>query len=305
MAESPQAVIFNVQRFSIHDGPGIRTTVFFKGCPLRCRWCQNPESLRPQPELAFYRDRCRDLGECISGCPRGALRRGPERVDRDLCDACGDCVSRCPHGALKVVGRQVSLEELVGEVLRDEPFYRATGGGVTLSGGEATLQLEFVAALARRLGGHGVGVGLQTCGVFSWQAFAPHVPLFEFIHYDLKVMDRDAHRELAGGDNRGILENARHLVAAGAPVVFRLPVVPGFTDARANLEEVAAFLRELGVEHLHLLPYHAMGEIKSARLGWTLPPLEIADELPVEESVRRAVELLGAQGVTAERFEER
>ncbi len=304
MDRATEAVVFNVQRFSIHDGPGIRTTVFFKGCPLRCQWCQNPESLRPDPELMFFSDRCRSVGDCVAACPESALRAGPEHLYRDLCTACGDCVGACPYGALEVVGRRVGLDDLLAEVLRDRSFFRSTGGGVTLSGGEATLQMEFVAAFARRLRDSGVGVALQTCGVFRWEAFEPHLPLFELVQFDLKVADRAAHKEVTGGDNRVILENARRLVEANAPVVFRMPLVPGFTDTTENLDGVAEFLRELGVERLTLLPYHAMGEVKSARLGWPLPSLGLSERMLSEESWQRAAVALDRQGVAARRVEE-
>jgi len=304
MERALEAVVFNVQRFSVHDGPGIRTTVFFKGCPLQCRWCQNPESLRPDPELAFFRDRCRGARLCVPACPTDALRSGPERLHRELCEVCGDCVPVCPYGALEVVGRRVGLDELVAEVVRDLPFFRSSGGGVTLSGGEATLQLEFVVAFAGRLREAGVGVALQTCGVFRWDSIAPHLPLFELVHYDLKVMDRNAHKELTGGDNRVILENARRLVEAQAPVVFRMPLVPGLTDTPANLEQVASFLGELGVGSLTLLPYHAMGEIKSERLGWPLPALGLDTRVLSDDDWSRAAAALDRHGVAAMRAED-
>ena len=300
---APQALIFNIQRFCLHDGPGIRSTVFFKGCPLRCAWCQNPESLRSRAELAFYADRCRSTADCVRACPRDALRLDGQRVDRERCDACGECVGACPFGALQVVGRRISLDDLLRELLRDEPFYRATGGGLTLSGGEATLQLEFVAALARCCRQAGVGVGLQTCGLFRWEAFEPHLPRFEFIHYDLKVMDPDRHRGLTGGDNHTILANARRLVDAGAAVSFRMPLVPGLTDGEANVRSVAAFLRGLDVKAIHLLPYHAMGAVKNARIGAPLAPLELPEGRPGESGLERTMELFRTEGIAARCFE--
>lgn len=282
----PEALIFNVQRFSLHDGPGIRTTVFFKGCPLRCRWCQNPESFRREPEIAFARERCRSEGECFSACPRNALGPDERRVVRESCDACGLCVPVCAHGALQVVGRSVSVDGLIEEVSRDLPFYRASGGGVTLSGGEPTLQMEFVKAFARRGHERGIPVGLQTCGLFRWSDFEP---LFDFIHFDLKVIDPARHHALTGGDNRAIIENARRLVSTGAPVVFRSVAVPGLTDDEANLKGIAAFLRELGVASLQLLRYHAMGEAKLERIGRPIPPLGIRDG---DRSYERAVAIL-------------
>ncbi len=294
---SPRATIFNLQRFSIHDGPGIRTTVFFKGCPLRCRWCQNPESLSPRPELAFYADRCRARGDCLSACPHGALHPGADRIDRERCDGCGDCVAHCSLGALQRVGREVELDELVAELLRDRPFYAASGGGVTLSGGEATGQLDFVAALCAELDQAGVGVALQSCGAFRWDRFAPLLGRFELIQYDLKLIDPAEHRRLTGADNRTILDNARRLVEAAAPVSFRMPIVPDHTDSDANLDAVAEFLVGLGVTELHLLRYHPMGEVKSQRLGWPLPALPRGDGATADQRLARAANRLRARGL--------
>jgi len=262
-----EGLIFDVQRFSVHDGPGIRTTVFFKGCPLQCRWCHNPESIRPAPEVLFYADRCVESGSCLPVCPRGALVPGNVRVDRDACDGCGLCDDACPFGALKVAGRKVSVDALLEEVLRDRPFYAVSGGGVTLSGGEPTLQLEFALAFARACRAAGVGVGMQTCGAFSWDRVEPHLGLFAFIHFDLKVVASDRHRQLCGADNRVILKNARNLVEIGAPVQFRMPIIPDHTDDDANLRAVAGLLSGLGVDGIRLLRYHAMGEAKLPRLG--------------------------------------
>ncbi len=294
MPDSPRALIFNVQRFSLHDGPGIRTTVFFKGCPLRCRWCQNPESFRREPEIAFAADRCRGTGECLAACPRDALRQGEGRVVRENCDACGLCVPACAYGALHIIGRSIPVDELLEQVSRDLPFYRASGGGVTLSGGEPTLQMEFVGAFARDCREHGISVGLQTCGLFRWEDFEPFRREFDFIHFDLKAIDPARHRDLTGGDNRPILHNARRLVSTGAPVIFRSLVVPGLTDDETNLKGIAAFLQELGVSSLRLLRYHAMGEAKLPRIGRPMPPLGIRDG---EGSFTRATEILRREGI--------
>ncbi len=313
MSSMPQALIFNVQRFSVHDGPGIRTTVFFKGCPLRCRWCQNPESLSRGPELAFYAERCQATGDCVAACPREALRAGDERVVRRSCDACGECVEHCPYGALRVIGRTVSLDDLVAEVVRDRPFYRSSGGGVTLSGGEATQQTAFIVAFAARCRELGIGVVLQTCGAFGWQSLASHIERFELIHFDLKVMDSEVHRRLTGAGNRTILGNARRLVAAGAPVRFRMPVIPEHTDDEPNLRRIAAFLTGLGVRDLELLAYHRAGEVKSARLGWPLPSLGCSPCPPPGErhvppsgaraSLERAAAVLTREGIVVDHAE--
>lgn len=230
----------------------------------------------------------------------GARARGTPpapTLDRSRCDACGRCEPACPYGALRVVGRDVAVEDLADEVARDRPFFEASGGGATLSGGEPTSQLEAMAALARALRARGIPAGLQTCGAFRWEAFAPHVGLFDFIHFDVKLADEDEHRRLTGAGNAAIVENARRLVAAGAPVRFRLPVVPGLTDTAANLAGVAALLRDLGAARLHLLGYHAMGEAKLARVGSPRPPFEAPGEPPLEARVARAAATLRAAGL--------
>ena len=194
---------------------------------------------------------------------------------RDQCDACGACVSACPNGALRIIGRSVTADELFAEVARDQPFFRSSGGGVTVSGGEPTLQMNLVAALARRCREQGIGVGLQTCGAFAWERFAAHLSLFDFIHFDLKVIDGERHQAVTGADNRKILENARRLTEVGAAVLFRVPLVPRYTDDEANLAAIAAFVRELGVKRLHALRYHALGETKLAAIGSSLSPLDL------------------------------
>lgn len=289
-------LIFDVQRFSVHDGPGIRTTVFFKGCPLRCPWCQNPESLKPHAEIAFYADRCRSTGDCMTACPRAALLRGADRIVRERCDACGLCVPACAFGALQKVGRSVSVDALLHEVLRDQPFYGSSGGGVTLSGGEATMQMEFAGAFAQRCREIGLGVGLQTCGAFRWEAFKPYLPAFEFIHFDLKLMDPEAHRAIIGAENHTILANAVRLLNAGAPILFRMPVIPGYTDTKENLHDVATFLHEHRVRRIHLLQYHPMGESKLPRLGFPIPPL-LAEGQVNGSALAHASEFFRAEGL--------
>ena len=289
-----RGLVYDVQRFSVHDGPGIRTTVFFKGCPFRCAWCQNPESLQPEVELSVDLARCHGLGECRATC--AALADGPARLDRRACDGCGRCVPACPYGALRVVGRSVGVDELVAEVSRDTPFYAASGGGVTLSGGEPTLQLPFAVAFARACHAAGLTVGLQTCGAFRWIDFAPHLGAFDFVHFDLKLVDGARHRTHTGADPRVVLDNARALVAAGACVTFRTPVVPGLNDGEDDLRALAEALRALGTPRLTLLAYHAMGEAKLPRIGMPLAPLTIAPARTAG-SVERAQRLLTAAGI--------
>ncbi len=290
-------VVFDVQRFSVHDGPGIRTTVFFKGCPLRCRWCQNPEGLERKVELAHWAERCTKCGECVRACPRDAIHGDGAHVDRSRCDLCGLCTQACPNGALQLVGRTVRAGDLAREALRDRSFFDVSGGGVTLSGGEPTWQTAFLGALARILRREGASVGLQTCGAFSWSGLEPLLELFAFVLFDVKLADSERHRAATGSANDVILANAKRLVARGAPVTFRMPVVPGINDDVDNVRGTAELLRALQVNRIALLRYHAMGEAKLVRLGSRLAPLGLAGSPRAAESLARARDLFLAEGI--------
>lgn len=296
MAEA-SALVFDVQRFSLHDGPGIRTTVFFKGCPLRCRWCQNPESLRPDPEIAFWADRCRTERDCVEACPERAIDPAGGLPAAERCKACGRCEAACAYGARRLIGRRVPVGELLDEALRDQPFFETSGGGITLSGGEPTLQIDAATELARGASESGVSVGLQTCGAFRWERFLPILGALSFLHFDLKAIDPERHRFLTGADNRVILDNARRLAESGREVVFRTPVVPDHTDGEEDLERLARFLLGIGAARIHLLRYHPMGQSKLARVRSSLEPLEPSIAGRAQASLERATKLLSDAGL--------
>ena len=263
-------ITFNVQRFSTEDGPGIRTTVFMKGCPLRCAWCHNPEGLSPQPELMWYDVRCIGARDCLSACPEDALELTPQgmRVDRAKCTACGDCAAACPAGALEVIGREWTPEELFAEVDKDTIFYETSGGGVTLSGGEPMRQAGFVLALCHLCQEAGLHVALDTCGTVTWERYARVLPLLDLVLYDLKIFDTERHRASTGADNGLILENARSIAAAGKPMWIRTPVIPGHTASAANIAALGDFIAaELPtVQRWDLLAYTNLGQPKYHRL---------------------------------------
>jgi len=266
------ALIGDIGRYALHDGPGIRTTVFFKGCLLRCPWCHNPEHMTAGVEIACYPVRCIGCGECREICPEGALAVDPVvRIDRERCTGCGQCAAGCPSRALEQVGREYELEELVGILLRDRRFFEASNGGVTLSGGEATRQMSFCGDLLGRLKQEGIHTAIETSGFFAWEAFKniclPHVGL---ILFDLKIADASRHRQVVGVDNGPILSNLRR-VLAGCPdrVIVRIPLIRGYTADRQNLIRIADLLREYHAPRCSLLPYHPMGRGKAEAVGRT------------------------------------
>lgn len=272
MDELPAVV--DVQRFSLHDGPGIRTTVFFKGCVLRCAWCHNPESLRREPEMAFHADRCAGGGRCAAACPSGAILTGPaRRIDFARCDACGRCAEACGHEALRVVGRRLPVEALAAEILLDRDYFAESGGGVTLSGGEPTLHPAYLSALLPRLAAERIHVVLQTCGLFQWERVVALLRWVDLVQFDLKHMDDAAHLRLTGAGNERILANFARLVASGVAVEPRMPVIPGLNDDAENVRATARFLAGHGHRTLRCLPYHDFGEAKLPRLAPMLAPL--------------------------------
>jgi len=293
--------VWDIRKYSLHDGPGIRTTVFLKGCPLACRWCCNPESHAADPEITWIRENCLSCGTCVEACDRHAItvdRSGRRHVDRARCDICGTCATRCPGAAMTMIGRVMSVDEVLGEVGRDAIFYSRSGGGLTLSGGEPLAQARFAADLLRRYKADYVGfhTTVETCGEAPWEdvaLVAPHVDLFL---YDIKHMDTSEHRRLTGAGNDRILENAARLVGLGAALVVRLPLVPGRNDGEDNLRRTAEFARSvLRVDRLDLLPYHRLGEPKYRRLGRSYHLAGVAPASDADINAARSV--LEARGM--------
>ena len=276
--------VYDIQGFSVQDGPGIRTTVFLKGCPLRCPWCHSPESQEFFGQLSWISMRCQGTEicqeRCIKACAKGALEYGETRSDaktgeslqmvhvkRDLCDNCGDCANVCYPQALFISGKDYTVDEMMERLLRDKPFFR-DDGGVTISGGECLSQFDFTYELAKRLKENGIGVAIDTTGFAKWENVEKIIPYADLFLYDLKHMNSEIHQKVVGVPNEIILENAKKIAAAGGKFQIRIPIIPMFNNDEVNINETAKFCKELGdsVLTVQLLPYHNLGAMKYLRL---------------------------------------
>ena len=294
-----QGMVFDIQKFSIHDGPGIRTTVFLKGCPLSCLWCHNPESRSPNPQLSFVPGSCIGCGFCVGICPAAAhtITDDHHDLDRQLCQVCGRCVQKCYTKALELVGRQMSVAQVLDEVLKDLPFYKTSGGGMTLSGGEPTLQIDFIATLLSQAKEAGLHCCVETSGHCDYARLERILPLVDLWLFDWKESDPIRHKEYCGVDNRQILANLRRLHAHGAAIRLRCPIVPTYNDRVDHFQAIADIAKELPLlEGIEIMPYHRLGRDKLARFGINNNCGIVADT-PTPQIIQQWIDSLRRLGV--------
>jgi pyruvate formate lyase activating enzyme len=289
--------IARIERYMIHDGPGIRTVVFFKGCPLRCVWCSSPQTWKPVKEVIFLKRKCIDCLSCVAACPEKAIETDDDikKIDRTTCNSCGECVEICPTGALKFDGCTMSSDEVVDEVMKDEHFYKTSGGGVTLSGGEPLGQPEFAFDILSKCSEKGLHTAMETCAHAEWSALEMLMDLVDLFLIDIKHMDRGKHVKLTGRNNELILENI-YRVAKERPgsVAVQFPVIPGYNDSKDNVESIAEFMRGAGIVSIDVIPFHKLGQHEYEELG--LDYRLMNTEVPDSASIGKIRESMKSKG---------
>ncbi|WP_162270154.1 glycyl-radical enzyme activating protein [Christensenella timonensis] len=290
--------VASIKRFMRGDGPGIRTVVFLKGCNLRCMWCSSPQTWKMKPQVVFLQNKCIGCGRCARVCADAAIRFGPEvhRIDYGACSGCGKCTEVCAPCALRFDGQEMSVEEVLHEVEKDRPYYAKTGGGVTLSGGEATLQAEFAARILKACKERGIHTALETCGQVEWKKMEYVLRFTDILFFDLKHMDAPEHKKLTGHTNKMILENIKRAARkSGCEIVVNLPLIPGKNNTQENLAMLADFMLGLGIEKIRVLPFHRLGEHEYEELGMAYPARKL--KMLTKEETSEARDCLKRKGL--------
>ena len=273
-----KATIFEIQRTSFVDGPGIRTTVFFKGCNLRCKWCHNPESQNPKPQMMYYKNKCVGCGKCIEVC----------KYKLESCDLCGECVKHCPHDARKICGREYTVDEIFGEVIKDKLFYETSGGGVTFSGGECMLQNEFLVQILKKCKESGINTAVDTAGDVPWKYFENVIPYIDIFLYDVKAISENLHIEGTGVSNKRILYNLKRISENGrSKIIIRVPVITDFNSTDEEMKKIADFLSGINIQNVELLSYNPMAKYKydALNMKFTEYPLLPEGEIEIFQSL--------------------
>lgn len=291
-----KGVIFNIQKFCINDGPGIRTTVFYKGCPLNCLWCHNPESKSVKPEIFFDSSKCLLCGKCMPVCPNGChiFEENTHNFNRKNCVACGSCTDECLAEALESVGYESTVDEIIADVLKDKVFYDNSGGGMTVSGGEPMMQFEFTYSLLKRAKEEELHICMETCGYAATEKYLKIAELVDIFLFDFKATDPEKHKEFTGFDNKLILKNLKVLDEAGAKIILRCPIIPSLNDTPEHFKGIADTANSLkNILEINIEPYHPLGSGKSSKLGKEYPLENLT--FPTDESVKEWISIIQNQ----------
>ena len=293
-----KGIIFDIQNYAIYDGPGIRTTIFLLGCPLTCIWCQNPESQELKPQLSYFNEKCVCCGSCIAVCPNNALQLIDGKVmrDKDRCTVCGQCVNACPHNVRDIIGKYISVEELIEHIVRDKPFYDNSGGGVTISGGEPTMQLEFLLNLLGALNNEKIHTAIETCGYFNEDIIPKLVNLVDLFLFDIKHIDSKIHRNYTGVSNDRILTNFKTILSevGSERIIPRIPLIPSVNTDKKVINKIGEFLREANYNGpIHLMPYNKLARTKYEKIGKAELYRDMGDL--TEEMIKQIIETLERQ----------
>jgi len=300
--EEVKGLVYDLQRFAVHDGPGIRTLVYMKGCPIRCPWCSSPQTQKASFEILHVELNCKKCGRCVEVCPLQAITLSEVqgwRINRELCTVCGDCVDACPNQALELVGKCMTAEELFREINKDSSFYRRSNGGVTVGGGEPTMQPEFVTEFLKRCKQSYIHTAIETCAYVKREHLEKILEHVDLVYIDIKHMDPVVHRELTGVSNEIILENVGR-ASAVRPTIIRVPAVPGYNDSEKNILDTARFAAELGenFKRIELLPYHKFGTQTYSRLGMEFQLSDV--EPPGDDHMQRLKKIVASCGIIAQ-----